>query len=117
MSSKIDLAIRLVLIGIRVELECRSIVRSLSRRGPKGETNALITAESEVMNFFRLLNLIRQLDSSMIVIGVEIEYRYVARLFSGLGPKGELNVLIAVESEVMDFLRWRRSCSCPSGPL
>jgi hypothetical protein len=53
----------------------------------------------------------------MIAIGVEPEYRSVARSFSGLGPKGELNAPIAVESEVADFLRWIRSCSCSSGLL
>jgi hypothetical protein len=40
-------------IDIRVEPEYRSVPRSLSGWGTKGEPNALITAESEVTNFFR----------------------------------------------------------------
>jgi hypothetical protein len=36
----------------------------------------------------------------MIVIRVEPVYRSVARLFSGLGPKGEFDAPITVESEV-----------------
>jgi hypothetical protein len=50
--------IGLVLIAIGVEPEYRSITRSLSGWGPKGEPNALIAAESEVMDFLRLLKLI-----------------------------------------------------------
>jgi hypothetical protein len=58
-SSKIDPAIGLILIAIGVEAEYRSIARSLSGWGPKGEPDALITAESEVTNLFKLLKLIR----------------------------------------------------------
>jgi hypothetical protein len=52
-SSEIDPAIGLILIAIGVEPEYRSVPRSLSGWGTKGEPNALITAESEVTNFFR----------------------------------------------------------------
>jgi hypothetical protein len=45
----------LSMLAIGVEAEYRSVTRSLSGWGPKGESNALITAESEVMSFFRLL--------------------------------------------------------------
>jgi hypothetical protein len=116
-SSEIDPAIRLILIAIGIEPEYRYVARSLSRQGSKEEPNALIIAKSEVMNFFRLLKLIRRLDSSMIAIGVELEYRSVARSLSGRGPKGEPNALITAESEVVDFLRRRRSCICSSGLL
>jgi hypothetical protein len=68
-SSEIDPAIRLVLIAIGIEPEYRYVARSLSRRGSKEEPNALIIAKSEVMNFFRLLKLIRRSDSSMIASG------------------------------------------------
>jgi hypothetical protein len=47
----------------------------------------------------------RRSDSSMIAIGVEAEYRFVARLISGLGLKGESNAPIAARSEVVNFLR------------
>jgi hypothetical protein len=40
----------------------------------------------------------------LIAIGVALEYRFVTRSLSGLGPKGELNAPIAAESEVTDFL-------------
>jgi hypothetical protein len=53
-----DPVIGLVLIAIGIESEYRSVARSLNRKGPKGESNAPITAESKVMNFFRLLKLI-----------------------------------------------------------
>jgi hypothetical protein len=50
--SEIDPAIELVLIAIGVETEYRSV----------------ITAESEIMNFLRLLKPVWQSNSSMIVI-------------------------------------------------
>jgi hypothetical protein len=56
------------MLAIGVESEYRSVTGSLSGWGPKGEFNALITAESEVTDFLRLLKLIRQSDSSMIAI-------------------------------------------------
>jgi hypothetical protein len=46
------------MLAIEVEREYRSITRSLSGWGPKGEPNALITAESEVTDFLRRLKLI-----------------------------------------------------------
>jgi hypothetical protein len=93
------------LIAIRVEPEYRSVSRSLSGWGPKGDPNGPITAESEMMDLLRLLKLIWQLDLSMLAIGVEAEYRFVTRSLSGWGPKGEPNAPIATESEVTDFLR------------
>jgi hypothetical protein len=45
-------------LAIGVESEYRSVTRSLSRLGHKGEPNALVTAESEVADFLRLLQLI-----------------------------------------------------------
>jgi hypothetical protein len=41
----------------------------------------------------------------MLAIMVELEYISVSRSLSRWGPKGELNVPIATESEVADFLR------------
>jgi hypothetical protein len=93
------------LIAIEVELEHRSIFRSLSRWGPKGEPNALITDESEITNLLRLLKLIWQPDLSMLAIGVELEYGSVTRSLSGWDPKGEPNAPITAESEVTYFLR------------
>jgi hypothetical protein len=46
------------MLAIRVEPEYRSVTRSLSVCGPKGESNAPIAAESEVTDFLRLLKLI-----------------------------------------------------------
>jgi hypothetical protein len=68
-SSEIDPVIRLILIDIGVETEYISVVRTLSRRGPKGELNVTIVAESEITNFL-LLKLIRRPNSFMIAIGV-----------------------------------------------
>jgi hypothetical protein len=104
-SSRTDLVIRLVLIAIRVETEYRSASRSLSGWGPKGESNAPITTESEITDLLRLLKLIWQLDLSMLAIGVEPEYRSVTISLYGWGPKGEPNAPITAESEVADFLR------------
>jgi hypothetical protein len=109
--------IRLVLIAIGVETEYRSVSRSLSGWGPKGEPNASMTAESEMIDLLRLLKLIWQPDSSMLAIGVQPEYRSVTRSLSEWGPKGEPNAPKAAESEVVNFLRQRRSCSCSSGLL
>jgi hypothetical protein len=97
--------IRLILIAIEVELEYRSVSRSLSRWGPKGESNAPIVAESEMMDLLRLLKLIWQPVLSMLAIGIEPEYRSVSRSLFGWGPKGEPNAPITAESEVANFLR------------
>jgi hypothetical protein len=104
-SSETDPTIGLVLIAIGVELEYRSIASSLSGQGPKGELNAPIIVESEIVNFLRLLKLIRRLDSSMIAIGVESEFTSVTRSLSGWSPKGEPNAPIAAESKVTDSLK------------
>jgi hypothetical protein len=54
----------------------------------------------------------------MIAIGVEPEYRYLARPLSRWGPKGEPNAPITAGSEVGDFLmQLIRSCSCSAGLL
>jgi hypothetical protein len=97
--------IRLVLIAIGVEVEYRSVSRSLSGWGPKGEFNAPIIAEREMTDLLRLLKLIWQPDLSMLAIGVEPEYRYITRPLSGWGPKGEPNAPITAKSEVTYFLR------------
>jgi hypothetical protein len=41
----------------------------------------------------------------LIAIGVELEYRYISKSLSGLGPKVEPNAPITVESEMTDLLR------------
>jgi hypothetical protein len=97
--------IGLVLIAIGVASEYRYVSRSLSGWGTKGEPNALITAESEMMNLLRLLKLIWQPDLSMLAIGAELEYRSISRSLFGWGSKGEPNATIIAESEVADFLR------------
>jgi hypothetical protein len=43
------------MLAIGVEQEYRSVTRSLSGWGPKGESNALMAAESEVTDFLRHL--------------------------------------------------------------
>jgi hypothetical protein len=98
-------AIGLVLIAIGVEVEYRSVSRSLSGWGPKREPNAPIVVESEMTDLLRLLKLIWQPDLCMSAIGLEAEYRYVTRSLSRWGPKGESNAPITAESEVTDFLR------------
>jgi hypothetical protein len=45
------------------------------------------------------------LDSSFIAIGLEPEYRSVARSLFGRGSKGKLDVLITAKSEIVDLLR------------
>jgi hypothetical protein len=100
-----------------VEAEYRSIARSISRWGPKGELDAPIVAESKITDLLRRLKLIQQSDSSILAIGVELEYRFVARSLSGCDPKEEPNALIDAGSKVTDLMRLIRSCSCSFGQL
>jgi hypothetical protein len=93
------------LIATGVELEYRSVSRSLSGWGHKGELNAPITAEREMADLLRLLKLIWQLDISILAIEVESEYRSVTRSLFVWGPKDEPNAPIVAESEVVDFLK------------
>jgi hypothetical protein len=103
--------IGLVLIAIGVELEYRYVSISLSGWGPKGEPNAPITTESEMMDLLRLLRLIWQSNMSILAIRVEPEYRSVIRSLFEWGPKGESN---AVEVDLMielihnSYHRWER---------
>jgi hypothetical protein len=48
----------LSMLAIGVEPEYKSVTRSLSGWGPKGEPNAPIAAKSKVVDFLRLLKLI-----------------------------------------------------------
>jgi hypothetical protein len=61
------------ILAIEVETEYRYVTRSLFEWGSKGESNAPITAESEVTDFLRLLKLICRSDSSMIAIAAGSE--------------------------------------------
>jgi hypothetical protein len=71
------------LIAIGVEPECRSVARSLSEWGTKGELDVPIAAESEITDLLRRLKLIWWSDSSMISIEIEPDYRFVAISLSG----------------------------------
>jgi hypothetical protein len=51
--------IGLVLIAIELELQYRTIARSLSERGPKGEPDAPVAVGSEITDLLRQLKLIR----------------------------------------------------------
>jgi hypothetical protein len=82
------------LIAIRVETEYRSVARSLSGCGPKGELDDPITAEGEIVNLLRRLKLIQRSDSSMLAIGIELEYKSVSISFSEWDPKEESNAPI-----------------------
>jgi hypothetical protein len=57
-SPETDPTIGHILIAIRVEPEYRSVARSFSRWGPRGETDASLAAESETVKLLRLLKLI-----------------------------------------------------------
>jgi hypothetical protein len=70
------------MLAIEIETEYRSVTKSFFGWGPKKEPNAPIAAGREVTDFLRWWKLIRRSDSSMIAIGVELEYRYVARSLS-----------------------------------
>jgi hypothetical protein len=105
------------MLAIEIEGEYRSVARSLSGWGPKGEPSDSITAGSEVVDFLRMLKLILQLDSSISAIEVEPEYRSISRSLSRWGSKGESNALITTERETTDFLRRRRSCNYSFGML
>jgi hypothetical protein len=61
------------MLAIGVETDYRSVTRSLSGWDPKGESNTLITDESDVVDFLRLLKLIWRSDSFMIAIATGSE--------------------------------------------
>jgi hypothetical protein len=107
-SSRTDPTIGLVLIAIGVLTEYRSVARSLSGWGPKGEPNALIAAESEVADFLRLLQLIWRSDSSMIAIAARSEVADFLRLLKLIWRSDSSMITIAAGSEVADFCYgWR----------
>jgi hypothetical protein len=56
--SKSDSAVGLVFNSYRVEPKYRPVAKSLFGRGPKGEPDALIAAESEIVDLLRRLKLI-----------------------------------------------------------
>jgi hypothetical protein len=116
-SSRTDPPIGLILIAIRVEPEYRSVSRSLSGWGPKGDSNAPIVAESEMTDLLRLLKLIWQPDLSMLAIMVEPEYRSVTISLFGWGPKGEPNAPIIAESEMMNLVRLLKLIWQPDLPM
>jgi hypothetical protein len=101
------------MLAIGVSPEYRSVARSLSEWGPKGEPDAPITAGRESTDLLSWLKLIRRLNSSMLAIGVEPEYRSAARSLFGWGFKGETNAPIAVGSEVVNFLLGTKMSCCP----
>jgi hypothetical protein len=105
------------LIAIRVEPEYRSVSRSLSGWGPKGESNAPIVAESEMTDLLRLLKLIWQPDLSMLAIMIEPEYRSVTISLFGWGPKEEPNAPIIAESEMMNLVRLLKLIWQPDLPM
>jgi hypothetical protein len=63
----------LSMLAIGIESEYRSVSRSLSGWGPKGEHNAPIADKSKVADFLGLLKLIWRSDSSMIAIAAGSE--------------------------------------------
>jgi hypothetical protein len=62
------------LIAIEVELEYRSVSKSVSRWGPKGEPNTLIVAESEKDGF------IEAIEADLVTGHVHVSYRGRARV-------------------------------------
>jgi hypothetical protein len=103
--------------GSRAEPEYRSVARSIFGGDPEGESYALVTFCNYVVAFLKLSETDPTIGLILIAIEIEACYRSVARSLSERGPKGEPNALIVAESEVTDFLMWRRSCSCSSGLL
>jgi hypothetical protein len=84
----------LSMLAIEVEPEYRSVTRSLSRWGHKGEPNASIATESEITDFLRLLKLIWWSDLSMIAVAAGSEvadfcygWRYHAASFGLAVPR------------------------------
>jgi hypothetical protein len=83
----------------------RSVARSFSIRGPKGEPDTLTAVERGIVDLMRRLQLIQLSDLYIIAIRVEPEYRSVDKPLSVWGTKGVPNAPIAAGSEVADFLR------------
>jgi hypothetical protein len=82
-----------------------------------GEPYGLIASCIDIVAFLRSSETDAMIRLILIVIRVEPEYRSVSRSLLGWGPKGEPNASITAGSEVTNFLRWRRSCSCFFGLL
>jgi hypothetical protein len=96
------------MLAIEVESEYRSVTRSLSGWGSKGEPNAPIVTKSEVADFSRLLKLIWQSDSSMIAIIAGSEVAYFLRLLKLIWQSDSSMIAIAAGSEIADFCYgWR----------
>jgi hypothetical protein len=92
--------------GSRAEPEYRSVARSIFGGDPGGESYALVTFCNDVVAFLKLSETDPTIGLILIAIEIVACYRSV-----------EPNAPIVAESEVTDFLMWRRSCSCSSGLL
>jgi hypothetical protein len=83
----------------------RYVARSIFRGESGGEPYALVTSCSDAVDFLKLSETDPTIGVVLIVIRVELEYRFVSRSLSGWGSKGESNVPIVTESEMADLLR------------
>jgi hypothetical protein len=72
---------------------------------PGGELYALVTSYSDVVAFLKSSETDPAIRLILIDIGVEPEYRSIARSLSGRGPNGEPDASITTESEIVDLLR------------
>jgi hypothetical protein len=80
-------------------------VRSIFGGDPGGESYALVTSCSDVVDFLKPSETDLVIGFILIAIRVESEYIFVARSLSRWGSKGEPDAPIAAESEVTNFFR------------
>jgi hypothetical protein len=85
--------------------EYRSAIRSIFGGVPRGESYALITSYSDVIDFLKPSESGPTIELVFDSYRVEPEYISVARSLSGWDSKGESDALIAAKSEITDLLR------------
>jgi hypothetical protein len=66
----------------------------------------LITSCSDVVDFLKSYETNPVIGLILDSYRIETEYKSVARSLFGRGSKGEPDAPIAVESEIVDLLRW-----------
>jgi hypothetical protein len=65
----------------------------------------LVTSCSDVVDFLKSSEIDPVIRLVLIAIGVEPEYRFIARSLYRWGPKGVSNVPIAAKSKITNFFR------------
>jgi hypothetical protein len=101
----------------RAEPEYRSVARSIFGGVPGGEPYALVTSCSDDVAFLKSSETDLTIEHVLIAIGVESEYKSIARSLFGRGPNGEPDAPIAAESAIVDLLRQLKLTQRPDSSM